>query len=101
MSKEDPTKMFHSCTNVHVYRYTQTYRHTSLVNTTGGTKTLPEGQKGSGRCPVCFSSCSLHGVAEGGWGQLVGEHQLEEALKLEVCSWATQPQTRDSVEHNG
>lgn len=30
-----------------------------------------------------------------------GEHQLEEALKLEACPRATQPQTRHSMEHNG
>lgn len=56
MSKEDPTKTFHSYANVHVYP--QTHKHTSLVNTSGGTRTLTAGQKESGRCSVCFSSCS-------------------------------------------
>lgn len=71
MSKEDPTKTFHSYANVHVYA--QTHRHTSLVNTSGGTRMLTEGQKGSGRCPVCFSPCSHdRGQLRKAGGQLVG-----------------------------
>lgn len=59
------------CAYVHTDTGAYTHGHTSMVSTNGELQLSmgTEGQKGSGRGPVCFRPCSQHRVGgEGAWG---------------------------------
>lgn len=72
MSKEDLQKhLIHTQVCMHTHKHTCTQAWSIPMGTRLSSGT--EGQKGSGRQPVCFSPCSQdRGAAEGGRGQLAG-----------------------------